>query len=44
VRLKAGRHPFTVEYFEAGGGESCDVQVEGPGIPRQALPLEWIVK
>jgi alpha-L-fucosidase len=44
ARLKAGRHPFTVEYFEAGGGESCDIQVEGPGIARQALPPQWIVK
>jgi alpha-L-fucosidase len=44
VRLKAGRHPFTVDYFEAGGGESCDVWVEGPGIARQSLPPHWIVK
>ena len=44
VRLKAGRHPFTVDYFEAGGGESCDVWVEGPGIAKQALPPHWIVK
>jgi hypothetical protein len=44
VRLRAGRHPFTVDYFEAGGGESCDVWVEGPGIAKQALPPHWIVK
>jgi alpha-L-fucosidase len=44
ARLKAGRHPFTVDYFEAGGGESCEVWVEGPGIARQPLPPQWIVK
>ena len=44
VRLKAGRHPFKVDYFEAGGGESCDVWVEGPGMEMRPLPPEWIVK
>jgi hypothetical protein len=44
VHIKTGRHPFAVDYFEAGGGESCDVWVEGPGIAKQALPPHWIVK
>jgi alpha-L-fucosidase len=44
LRLKAGRHLFTIDYFEAGGGESCDVWIEGPGIAKQSLPPEWIVK
>jgi alpha-L-fucosidase len=44
VRLRAGRHPFSVDYFEAGGGESCDVWVEGPGTAKQPLPPHWIVK
>jgi len=37
VLLKAGRHPITVEYFQAGGERRLDVSYEGPGIAKQPL-------
>lgn len=37
VFLKAGAHPVVVEFFEQGGGEELKVEIEGPGLPRQAL-------
>lgn len=37
VALKAGAHKLEVEYFEQGGGEELQVEIEGPGVPRQSL-------
>jgi hexosaminidase len=31
VQLKPGTYPFEVAYFEAGGAESLDFSIEGPG-------------
>ena len=36
--LKAGQHPITVEYFQAGGERRLDVGYEGPGLAHQPLP------
>jgi hexosaminidase len=38
VILKAGKHPIRVEYFQAGGGRSLEVNYEGPGVTKQAIP------
>lgn len=34
VSLSAGSHSIKVEYFEAGGGQSLLVQMEGPGLAK----------
>ena len=38
VALKAGYHPITVWYFEAGGDKELRVFYEGPDIARQEIP------
>lgn len=38
VILKTGKHPFVLEYFQAGGAKKLDVAYEGPGLPRQPIP------
>jgi hypothetical protein len=38
VRLKRGLHPIRVLFFEGMGGESLEVQYEGPGITKQPIP------
>lgn len=38
ARLRAGLHPITVTFFEAGGGEELEVSFEGPGVERQTVP------
>jgi hypothetical protein len=38
--LTAGLHDIVVTMFEWGGGEGLLVDVEGPGIPRMAIPNE----
>ena len=38
IRLKAGKHPITVTYFEAGGGEVLKVSYEGPKVGKQEIP------
>jgi hypothetical protein len=38
ARLTRGMHPIRVLFFEGMGGESLDVQFEGPGMPKQQIP------
>ena len=38
VRLSAGRHPFSVEYFESAREERLEVWYEGAGMPKQPIP------
>jgi len=40
TRLKAGMHPITVTFFEAGGAEKLELSYEGPGFNRQTIPAE----
>lgn len=42
ILLRAGKHPFTLEYFDAGGAAALEVRVEGPGIANRALPAAWL--
>ncbi|MFM7071378.1 MAG: c-type cytochrome [Planctomycetota bacterium] len=41
IDLKAGARKLTVEFFEQGGGEELQAEIEGPGLSRQ--PLESLV-
>ena len=38
IILKAGKHPMTVTFFQAGGAQRLEVSYEGPGIARQPIP------
>jgi hypothetical protein len=40
INLIAGEHVIEVIMFELGGGEGLEVEIEGPGIPRMAIPNE----
>jgi hexosaminidase len=37
VLLKRGRHPITIEYFQAGGALLLETSYEGPGVSRQPI-------
>ena len=41
VYLHKGEHGFRVGYFQTGGSYALNVAIKGPGLPRQAIPLEW---
>jgi hypothetical protein len=36
--LKAGKHPFTLIYFQNGGGATLELRWEGPDLPKQKVP------
>ncbi len=36
--LGAGKHPFKIYYFQAGGGKELILEYEGPGTKRQVVP------
>ncbi|MBL9140894.1 MAG: hypothetical protein JNK53_03420, partial [Phycisphaerae bacterium] len=38
IGLLPGKHAITVNFFEAGGGAGCIVQLSGPGIAKAAIP------
>lgn len=38
IGLKAGKHAFTVTFFEKTGGEVLTLSYEGPGIGKQLVP------
>lgn len=38
IGLKAGKHAFTVVYFEGGGGEGLSVSYSGPNLNKQVIP------
>lgn len=35
---ESGLHPFALAYFDKTGGETMQVYITGPGIPRQLIP------
>ncbi|MFH1497877.1 MAG: PQQ-dependent sugar dehydrogenase [Verrucomicrobiota bacterium] len=37
ITLAAGSHAITVDYIEAGGGQSLEVSFEGPTMPKQII-------
>jgi alpha-N-arabinofuranosidase len=42
IVLKAGFHPITVGFFQAGGGKVLDVSIEGPGMQKQIIKKEML--
>lgn len=38
IRLKAGKHPITVLFFQRTGGIGLKVSYEGPGVGKQEIP------
>jgi mono/diheme cytochrome c family protein len=40
IALKAGRHAFSVGFFQGGGGAELRVSVEGPRIPKREIPVQ----
>ena len=42
IELKKGRYPFMLDYFEGNLGELLRVEIDGPGIPKQFLPVSML--
>ncbi len=42
IALKAGFHPIEVRFFEAGGGETLSLMIEGPGMEKQEVPASML--
>jgi hypothetical protein len=42
TKLSAGTHQIRIEFFEAGGEAVLELDVEGPGMERQPLPIEKV--
>lgn len=42
IELTAGKYRLTVGYFEAGGGQTLEVDWAGPGFAQEPLPVERI--
>src|SRR5690606_22635864 len=38
IGLKAGKHAFSLNYFQGVGGQSLSVSYQGPGIAKQTIP------
>jgi fibronectin type 3 domain-containing protein/predicted esterase len=38
ISLPVGKHAIMVDFFEAAGGEQCDVSYSGPGVNKQIIP------
>jgi len=41
VALRAGPHPFRVEYFERGGGNALTLSVSSSALSKQVVPATW---
>ena len=44
IGLKAGKHAFTLKYYENAGGDSLNVEYSGPGIARTGLPASALYR
>jgi hypothetical protein len=42
IALEPGLHRLRLEYFQAGGAKALEVHVEGPGMPKQQVPVEML--
>ena len=42
IELKKGRYPILLDYFEGNYGEILKVEIDGPGIVRQTLPISML--
>ncbi len=44
VNLDKGRHAIDILYYENGGTESMEIEIEGPGMERQPFSDLWALK
>lgn len=44
IGLKAGKHAFTVTFFEKGGEQVLNLSYDGPGISKQLVPVSGIYR
>ena len=44
IALKAGKHAFTLKFYENGGGDSLRIEYAGPGITRTELPASALFR
>lgn len=42
LNLEEGFHQIRAEWFNGGGGYWLAAFIEGPGLPRQIIPAEWL--
>jgi hexosaminidase len=42
IALRAGRHPITVRFFQAGGGADLWLKVRRAGGDWQEIPASWL--
>jgi len=42
IGLKAGLHPLAIHMFQKKGDEGLELHVDGPGMPEQPVPPEWL--
>ena len=42
VVLRAGFHEIHVRFFQASGGKTLEARIEGPGLPKQIIPIEML--
>ncbi len=40
--LKEGFHRIKIDFFQAGGGKTLEVRIEGPGVSRQVIPASML--
>jgi len=43
IVLQKGKYPIRLDYFEGNYGEMLRVDIEGPGLPRQPLPVSMLM-
>jgi hypothetical protein len=41
IDVADGLYDFDLRYFEAGGGSSLKLEIEGSGLRRQLVPESW---
>ncbi|MGQ1788224.1 outer membrane protein assembly factor BamB family protein [Saccharicrinis sp. GN24d3] len=42
IGLKKGKHPFSLLYYQGGGGQVLKVSIEGPGMEKQAVSAQML--
>jgi len=43
IRLRAGKHPIRIEFFEAAGDEGLKASYEGPGLRKRPIPAKALL-
>jgi outer membrane protein assembly factor BamB len=42
IALKAGLHPISIIYYQVSGGQAFSESIEGPNMPKQAIPANLL--